>query len=236
MYRIAICDNEPLAVQQNADAIRRILNNRGMEEVRDYDIDLFHSPAPLISRLTGQPDLYQLLLLDVLLDDANGLELAAFLRENQVDISIIYISAFQDYALDSFPTHPVDYLTKPVDEKRLAAALDWDLRGRKEKAAFVLWAKGVAIPANDIFYLEISGHKVAVYTRDDVFYVTETLSALEPKLLEHSFCHSHFSFLVNLAHVKRLGRTEVILENGQTVPISRRYYRSLMEQYLNWLQ
>ena len=43
MYRIAICDNEPLALQQNADAIRRILNNRGMEEVRDYDICLLYT-------------------------------------------------------------------------------------------------------------------------------------------------------------------------------------------------
>ena len=46
--------------------------------------------------------------------------------KHQVNASIIYITAHPGFALDSFPTYPLEYLLKPVDEDRLSAALDWD--------------------------------------------------------------------------------------------------------------
>lgn len=57
----------------------------------------------------------------------NGVELARFLRERKV--SAIYITDYPGFALDSFSVSPLEYLLKPVDEWRLAAALDWDRHG-----------------------------------------------------------------------------------------------------------
>ena len=53
------------------------------------------------------------------------MELARFLRERKVNASIIYITDYPGFALDSFSVSPLEYPLKPVDEWRLAAALDW---------------------------------------------------------------------------------------------------------------
>ena len=126
MYRVAVCEDDPRTAEQNKIAVCRILNGRGRVQGRDYDIEVFHTTAPLMERLTANSNAYQLLLLDIQLDGDNGVELARFLREHQVNASIIYITDHPGFALDSFPTYPLEYLLKPVDKDRLSAALDWD--------------------------------------------------------------------------------------------------------------
>ena len=63
----------------------------------------------------------------------NGVELARFLRERKVNASIIYITDYPGFALDSFSVSPLEYPLKPVDEGRLAAALDWDWQRRQDR-------------------------------------------------------------------------------------------------------
>ena len=81
MYRIAVCEDDPRTAEQNKTAACRVLEGKGHVQGRDYDIDVFHTAPPLIERLAGDPDAYQLLLLDIQLDGDNGVELARFLRE-----------------------------------------------------------------------------------------------------------------------------------------------------------
>ena len=118
MYRIAVCDDEPLMAEENVNMARRILNGRGMDPERDYQIDAYLSPDPLMEKLTAQPNAYDLLLLDIELSGESGVELAAFLREKRFEASIIYVTGHAGFALDSFPTRPLDYLLKPVNEER----------------------------------------------------------------------------------------------------------------------
>ena len=133
MYRIAVCEDDPRTAEQNKTAACHVLEGKGRSQGRDYDVEVFHTAAPLMKRLTADPDAYQLLLLDIQLDGDNGVELARFLREHKVSASIIYITDHPGFALDSFPTYPLEYLLKPVDEGRLAAALDWDWQRRQDR-------------------------------------------------------------------------------------------------------
>ena len=125
MYRIAVCEDDPRTAEQNKTAACHVLEGKGRSQGRDYDVEVFHTAAPLMKRLTADPDAYQLLLLDIQLDGDNGVELARFLREHKVSASIIYITDHPGFALDSFSVSPLEYPLKPVDEWRLAAALDW---------------------------------------------------------------------------------------------------------------
>lgn len=140
---------------------RRILDGRGLTAEQDYRIDAFTSPEPLTDQLAAQPKAYALLLLDIELAGKNGVKLASFLRKKQFTASIIYITGHAGFTMDSFPTRPLDYLLKPVDEARLAAALDWDLqkwssgpngpcsaaeRGRSSCPASAIWRSTGAGP------------------------------------------------------------------------------------------
>lgn len=180
MYRVAVCEDNPRAAEQNRAAACRILDGKGRMRGRDYDVEVFHAAAPLMERLTANLNAYQLLLLDIRLDGDNCVELARFLREHQVNASIIYITDHPDFALDSFPTYPLEYLIKPVDEERLAAAVDWDWRQRQiRKKRPVLRVGGRVFPLNEITYLEISGRKTAIHTKEERIEYAVPLSKLK---------------------------------------------------------
>ena len=100
MYRIAVCEDDPRTAEQNKTAACHVLDGKGRVRRQDYDIEVFHSAAPLMERLAEDPDVYQLLMLDIQLDGDNGIELAHFLREHQVNTSIIYITDHPGFALD----------------------------------------------------------------------------------------------------------------------------------------
>ena len=237
MYRIAVCEDDPRTAEQNKTAACHVLEGKGRSQGRDYDVEVFHTAAPLMKRLTADPDAYQLLLLDIQLDGDNGVELARFLREHKVSASIIYITDHPGFALDSFPTYPLEYLLKPVDEGRLAAALDWDWQRRQDrKKRPVLRVGGRTVPLDEIAYLETAGRKTAVHTREERIEYTVPLSKLKEEFQKQGFCLSHFSYLVNLAHVARVERDALTLDTGEAIPVSRRYYQDFMARYVESLK
>ena len=236
MYRIAVCEDEPLIARQNVQAVCRVLDGRGMVRDRDYRIDAYCAAAPLLEKFDSQPRAYDLLLLDIDLADGSGLSLAGALRERRITASVLYITGYQEFAADALHTRAVDYLLKPVDEGRLAAALDWDLRVNYRPERPVLHTETRAIPLPEILYLEIEGRKTAVHLEGDVELLAEPLSKVERPLLGQGFSHSHFSYLVNLARVARVERTSLTLDTGERIPVSRRYYQALMDQYIDFMK
>lgn len=233
---IAVCDDDPQTAKQNQIALFRILDRHGMLRDQDYEIDVFYTPDLLTQRLEQDPAAYNLLLLDIQLPDANGVELAHFLRDHDVQAEIIYVTNHPGFALDSFPTYPLEYLLKPVDEERLSAAIDRYLFMHRPPERFFLQTNSKVIPLEEILYLEIVGRKTAIYTSEEQEMLSKSLSSLKQPLLTRGFCHSHFSYLVNLAHVKRIERTILLLDSGEEIPVSRRYYQQLMDRYIEYLR
>lgn len=237
MYRIAVCEDDPRTAEQNKTAACHVLDGKGRVRRQDYDIEVFHSAAPLMERLAEDPDAYQLLLLDIQLDRDNGVELARFLREHEVDASIIYITDHPGFALDSFPTYPLEYLLKPVDEARLAAALDWDWQQKHIRPKRPVMQIGSrVVPLDEMIYLETSGRKTAIHTQKDRIEYAVPLSKLKEEFQKQGFCLSHFSYLVNLAHVARVERDTLTLDTGESIPVSRRYYQDFMACYVESLK
>ena len=160
------------------------------------------------------------------------MELARFLRERKVNASIIYITDYPGFALDSFSVSPLEYPLQPVDEWRLAAALDW---ARQQKRP-VLRVGGRLIPLDEITYLEIAGRKTAIHTKEGRIEYAVPLSKLKEDFQTQGFCLNHFSYLVNLRHVARVERDTLTLDTGESIPVSRRYYPDLMARYVESLK
>lgn len=237
MYRIAVCEDDPRTAEQNRAAACRALDEKGRVRGQDYDVDVFHAAAPLLERLAADSGIYQLLLMDIQLNGDNGVELARFLREHQVKASVIYITDHPGFALDSFPTYPLEYLLKPVDEARLAAALDWDWQQKHIRPKRPVMQVGSrVVPLDEMIYLETSGRKTAIHTAKDRIEYTVPLSKLKEEFRKQGFCLSHFSYLVNLAHVVRVERDALTLDTGESIPVSRRYYQDFMACYVESLK
>lgn len=77
MYQVAVCDDEPHAAEQNEAMLCHILESRNLQRDIDYFIHCFSSSAPLLAQMEKYPSAFHLLLLDIELENENGLSLAA---------------------------------------------------------------------------------------------------------------------------------------------------------------
>lgn len=234
MYRIAICEDEPLMARENEDMICRILEARRYQRDIDFSVTCFPSPEPLLVVLQKHAAAFHLLLLDIRLAQADGLELASRLRELNVDCSIIYVTAYTDYALDSFTTRPLEYLVKPVDEERMKKAVEWDLQKNYRPEKIVLPVSGGLrkVAVRDILYAEAVNHKAAVHLSDEVISVNLSFQDFLSRLPGNAFCRCHNSFAVNLKHVHKQTAYGLLLNNGIELPVSRTYRQEVSKQFI----
>jgi len=238
MYRIAIGDDDPLFLTELEDTVKSCLTLDGLEWVEDFEIASFQHPKALMDSLLTGGECVQLLLLDIEFGQLNGLEMAAQLRECGKEFSLIYITSHEDYVFDSFDTHPLHYLLKPLRKEKLAALLREDYRRQFQDDRIYLKSGGkhLSLPFRDIYAVESSQHRVLFHTAQGVVKCPGPLSALAPRLPRWRFCQCHFSYFVNVTHITQLTRAEATLDNGEKIPVSKRFFNSAFEQYLSFLK
>ena len=238
MYRIAICEDEPLMVQENEAMLCRILENRHFQRDTDFAVSSFSTAGLLLTALRNQPASFDLLLLDMRLAQENGVELASYLRESDIGCSVIYITAYTEYMEDAFSTYTLGYFLKPVDEKKLAKVIDWDLRKNYRPEQITLPVNGGLrkVMVQDILYAEAVNHKAAVYLPEEVIAVNLSFRALLSHLQGETFCRCHNSFVVNLKHVHKRNARGLLLDTGTELPISRAYQQEATKQFVAFIQ
>ena len=193
-----------------------------------------------------------LVLLDIQMPGASGLDVAASLGKPRP--AVIFCTAFDQYAVDAFELSALDYLLKPVNRARLAAALDrvraiTSQPGRDRELEQLTQSKGMA-PAR---FLAKRGNRFRVVAADDVVAFTfvdgithlltateqlsmqPTLLALAHRLDANAFFQISRNAIVRLDAVKEAkpftdGTGEVLLANGQTMLVARRRWRLLLDK------
>lgn len=167
----------------------------------------------------------------------SGIALARRLYGSGVRDRVIFITGSAEYALDGYSAHPVHYLLKPVEREALEGALRlaWELR-RPRTLLFRAGAKTAAFPAEDVLYLESRSHGVVLHFAGEERFLATSLTEAQRAVPGNSFARSHKSYLVNLAKVAEVGRSELKLTDGGTVPVSRTFYSAFqgaLVRYLN---
>ena len=180
------------------------------------------------------------LFLDVQMPGASGLDLAASLPEPTP--AVVFVTAFDHYALQAFDAAAVDYLLKPVAPDRLARALQ-RLRERDTPSREVMRppptqllipdrGRTHVVTVADIVWLEAADNYVVVHTSERAPLMRRTLAGLLADL-GPSFVRTHRGAAVALAQVQQLqargkGDSAIVLRSGATVPCSRQYRAALL--------
>lgn len=175
---------------------------------------------------------YDVIFLDVEMPGLSGIELARQLKGRQPAPKLVFVTAYEGYAIPAFETRAVDYLLKPIEDARLAdtiqrlregsaaagapavpeapankGAPDGTGRGAGGRLAWVLTEKdGKSIPValDDIVYIFAEGDSVWVQTHSERLLTRATLQELTERLPSDLFFRSHRSYLVNLTQVKEI--------------------------------
>ncbi|MDY4002784.1 MAG: LytTR family DNA-binding domain-containing protein, partial [Streptococcus orisratti] len=119
MYRVAICDDDSLQVSNLEYQISRYFDEVNIQ----HDIDGYYKGDRLVKSMRDQTDNYQLIFLDIEMEGINGIETAKLLRAIDRNFILIYVTSYEQYALESFEVSPFRYLIKPVSIEKLRAVL-----------------------------------------------------------------------------------------------------------------
>lgn len=217
-----------------ADLVRMLEASPAVEQVESAA-----SAAEALVAL-GDGDTIDAVFLDVRMPGLDGLELARVLRRFERPPAVVFVSAFDDAAVDAFELDALDYLVKPVSRRRLDEAVERVARrgaipepappAPEDETLAVDALRGGGtrlLPRSTILYLQAHGDYVRVASTEGRFLVRARLSDLEERWEGHGFARVHRGFVVNLRRAvevrPRLNGTAVlVMVDGAEVPIARR--------------
>jgi two-component system LytT family response regulator len=189
----------------------------------------------------SKPDL---VFLDVQMPECDGFDVIELLGSD-LPPTIIFVTAYDEYALRAFEAGALDYLLKPFDDARFGRAL----KRAKEKLAhylpvqpraaerLVVRSRGqvLFVSVADIDWIEAAGYYACLHVGSDTHILRRSLSELEQDLGDEKFVRIHRSLVVNLERIRGLelqsgGEYEVVLKSRVRLRLSRRYRKRLQDR------
>jgi two-component system, LytTR family, response regulator len=240
--RCLVVDDEPLGRER----IKSLLNALPDAELVG-ESDTGSAAIAAIDALT--PDL---LFLDVQMPEVDGFGVLASIKTAHVP-AVIFVTAYDEYALKAFEVHAQDYLLKPFDpdrfysaferaanrirgeragdvNDRLVALLSDIERDRPRRSRIAIRSGGSIffLPVEEIDWLEAADNYVRIHSKGETHIVRQTLQRMEESLPPDSFVRIHRSSIVNVGRIKEIqpwfgGEYVVLLRDGTKVHTSRRY-------------
>ncbi len=233
MLRIAVCDDDKNQVQALKGLLSRYAALRGCtltaEELNSAEQFLF----------SHEEKRFDLCLLDIEMPGMNGMALAKKLRNKGDLLPIIFITGFSDYMGQGFEVEALHYLLKPVDENKLFQTLDrfFQRIDKRSNAACVLLPckDGLTrVDPDNILYCEAFGKTTAVYLTGGRRLACKLAVGQLPSLLPSSFLFCHRSYYVHLGHIASVAKTELTLDSGASLPISRRLSAAVNKAFIRY--
>lgn len=226
MITIAICDDDDRQIK----VLKKMLTEwNGCAVISEYG-----SAEQFLINYPDAP--CDLLLLDIEMGDMNGMELAKELRAKGDMLPIIFITGFSEHIGDGYDVEALHYLLKPVDKKKLFRVLDRYVCRHKSDNRVILPSGGESLLAasDDIVYLEAFGKKTQVTLTDGKEIVcTCGLGAVSNKL-GRGFVSCHRSYIVNIGFIVGISKSEITLEGGKKIPLSRRAYDRVNRAFIDY--
>jgi len=233
MLKLVICEDE----QTTAKQIACFVQNWASLRTQSVYISHFESAEAFLFAYEDDKSA-DLLLLDIQMGEMDGMALARKIREGNERVQIIFITGIPDYVAEGYDVSAVHYLLKPVKEERLFAAIDKAMANlsKPKRTISVDTAEGITLVVVDnITHIEALNNELVIATKEGAVSCRMPLYKLEEIISDVWFVKTHRSYLVNLAYIKRVTRTEVILDNGVALPLSRRLYKDVNSALMKYV-
>lgn len=233
--RVAICDED----RESCSGLSRLIKR----QQPDCEVMCFYTCRQFLD--AGQ--YFDILLLDIQMENRGGIEVARTLRSHQKkasqeDTVLIFVTALKDYVSEAFDVSAFHYLLKPVSSEKFCRVFEDACRKvRKLESVsggqlfFQTKTRNFMVPRDEVLYVESRRRKVEIHTLKENIAVYSTMKHMEEQLGE-GFYRCHRGYLVNLAYVNEYGAGFVRLCNGEQVYLAREKYSEFAKAYTEYLK
>ncbi|MGN1349994.1 MAG: LytR/AlgR family response regulator transcription factor [Anaerovoracaceae bacterium] len=230
--RVAVCDDDARDRRELEEMAGQILREEGLPG----SIQSFERGEALLSAVE-QGAKFHILLLDVMMEETDGISLASALRQKGDRTSIVFISSNREMALRGYEVEAARYLAKPVDRRQLREALLFCCR-RMDKKEILLPITGGhrRVLPSELIYAETWARGIRLVLRDGIIESTMKISELATLLSGRQFVFCHRTILVNLEYIQSIRHCELELKSGVTLPVSKYRQSELRKQLMRYLE
>lgn len=235
MVRVAICEDDLFYMEREKNLIESYLKTR---EIRS-EITTFSSSIELTKAYANS---FDIIFLDVEMDEMNGMEVAHWLRDKGAKSHIIFLSAYAEYLPEGYKVDAHRYLLKndaKFDESFCECMDSVVAKIQMEESKIEIKIKDgiLSIAPSKIIYAESNVHKVTLYVIEqsgDIreYYMYDRLDNVQAKLERYGFLRIHQSYIINGEHLRKVYRYKAELIKDISLAISKKYYNDVEDYYI----
>ena len=213
---IAICDDE----QEFINDIRKHLKQYSSEHGLTFEIYEFCSGADILSSKI----VFDIAFLDIEMKDINGIEVGRKLQNENPDLVLIYVTAYNQYLDEALDLGITRFFDKPIDSQRFYEGMDRAV-SKVDNTEIKFYLKDdnkgvVTVRCKDIIFVEIQGRKTEIHTKEHDYLSKDGIKVWKARLNKSYFEIPHNSYIINTKFITYFCKEYIILDNKYTIPIA----------------
>lgn len=231
MVKVAIVDNEKAIINEICSLIESSNDMKCIIETFEHSIKFFQKINNILC---------DIVFLDIDMPEMNGFDIAKILNNIRPDITIIFVSSFDNFVFESFEYHPFRFVRKSNLKEDIDSALNAyqrEIERKKDVYFFKTNEAERSVKTSDIMYFESMGHDIFIYTVDGNFKIKRerdrnmTVKFITEKFENKGFIRVHKSFLVNYLYIHTINYSNIILKNNLKININPRKANDIKKIY-----
>lgn len=230
--RIAITDNSQY---DRSMLMKYLLNFCGNNNI---DAELFEYESGEALMKNFKTSFFDAVFLDICMKGINGIDTAREIHNRDKSCRIIFLTAVNNFAAESYEIGALYYMIKPATQKKIDEVMVRCLKTiiDREKRLYVTFNNTpIKIPFSKILYVDVNSRRVKFHFANQTIETYRGFYTLVNPLLEDSrFIEPFKGVVVNMEHIVRNQKNDFLLDNGDTVPISKRKKRDIVQAYTEY--
>ena len=235
VIKIAVCDDDKFDRDAMLIALTSIEENLKIE----FDIYLFSSGKELCKNL--ETNTYNLIMLDILMDELDGIQTATKLRSMGEDSKIIFVSSYDEKLRELFKVGAIWFLDKPVNNYELKVAIERGLELiKKEDEKIYAYKKHGSthlLSLNKIEFFESHRNIIEIHSKNSSITYSDQMKNVWSKVAVHpQFVMPNQSTIFNMQHIKMVSNQIILKSTNECFNVGRKYKEEAVKRYGDYLK
>lgn len=236
MIKVAFCDDDMSVLGE----LKGLLDRYCVKRNQEITYDAFYSSLELLTEIEKGVR-YDILFLDVILPNENGINIAKEVRQYDSVVKIIFLTSSSEFAVQSYTVGAFFYQMKPIWEENFFRLMDSaisECRKEQQNSLILRCKSGLTrIDLGRLEYCEVLGRTLLFHMENGrILKSTGSMDKLYGQLLQYeNFVRPHRSFLINMEYIRNISNKTITMENLAEIPIPHGKCSDIKNMYLEYV-